>query len=185
MTPGYVCEHGMKRAMFEKFKMVVSGHFHVRGTDGLITYTSNPSQTTWADYGLEKGFHIIDTDAMTLEPVNNPFEVYAVCDYDEVGKDGDLTPYSSKIVKVLIQSYATIDLVAFKHFLGRLQEVAYKVTVVETAKIDGTSSLVVQGDVTALPVRDVVIDYAKEVAGEELRDAVSAKMAEIFDEATA
>ena len=184
MTPGYVCEHGMKQSMFERFAMVISGHFHVRGTDGRITYTSNPSQTTWADYGLEKGFHYLDTAAKTLTAVNNPFTVYEVIAWAEPDPSIDLSQYSSKIVRVAIPSYATIDLLAFKDFLGKLTEVAHKVVVVETAKIDGKSSLEAQGDVTALPIREVVVDYAREVSG-ELSDEVAAKVAALFEEATA
>ncbi len=76
MTKGHVATHGFDRKMFKRFEHVYSGHFHVRSTIGNITYLSNPSQTSWGDHGLEKGFHIFDTKTRTMNPVNNPFEMY-------------------------------------------------------------------------------------------------------------
>lgn len=187
MTPTYACEDGVPKARFGKFEKVISAHFHVRGNDGKIFYTSNPSQTTWADWQQEKGFHILDTSDGSLTPVNNPYEVYAVYEYPhaadkEIGDDVAL--YAGKIVKILITSYQSLDLVALKAFIASMTEVAERVVVVETEKFDGKSDLVASGNVVTLSVKDVIIDYAKEAAPAALAAPVVTHLEELYAKAT-
>lgn len=187
MTPGYVCEHGVPKDRFSKFAKVISGHFHVRGNDGKIFYTSNPSQTTWADWGQEKGFHILDTSDGSLEPVNNPYEVYAVYSYDDesVWRPEDATAYAGKIAKIVITSYERVDPVKLKAFLATMNEVADRVTVVETERFDGKSDLVASGNVAVLAVKDVIIDYARETSPPDLADPVVAHLEDLHQKASA
>ena len=186
MTPGYPCEHGLSRDMFAKFDKVISGHFHVRGNDGKIFYTSNPSQTTWADWGQPKGFHIFDTTDGSLTSIDNPFEVYAVHQYtDNDVADADVIAHATdKIFKVIVGSYATVNLPALKEFVEAITAVAYKVVVVETEKFEGTSELEVGGDVEAMSLRSVMIDYVTEEAPEVIREACESTMADLYDRAT-
>lgn len=185
MTPGYACEHGIPKDRFKKFAKVISGHFHVRGNDGKIFYTSNPSQTTWADWGQEKGFHILDTGDGSLEPVNNPYEVYAVYAYadDSVFTPEDAKEYAGKIVKIVITAYQLHDPVKLKALITDMQAVAERVTVVETEKFDGTSELVVNGNVAAVSVKDVIVDYAKAESPAEHADAVVAHLETLYQKA--
>ena len=186
MTPGYVCEHGVPKDRFTKFEKVISGHFHVRGNDGKIYYTSNPSQTTWADWGQEKGFHILDTTDGSLTPFNNPYEVYAVHAYS----DGDAftdevsQALTGKIVKVVITSYELVDLVKLKAFVSEAAAVAHKLTVVETEKYEGKSDLVAAGNVAALSVKDVILDYAREESPPDLAEDVVAHLDVLYQKAT-
>lgn len=185
MTPGYVCEHGVPKERFTKFAKVISGHFHVRGNDGKIYYTSNPSQTTWADWGQEKGFHILDTADGSLKAIDNPHEVYAVYDYADGDVLADSDHYKDKIVKIVITSYQLLDLIKLKAFIASMVAVAERVTVVETEKFDGKSDLVVDGNVAALSVKDVIIDYAKEASPPELAEPVVAVLEDLYTKATA
>lgn len=186
MTPGYVCEHGVPKDRFTKFSKVISGHFHVRGNDGKIYYTSNPSQTTWADWGQEKGFHILDTSDGSLEPINNPFEVYAVYAYEEgnVWMPDDAVTYKDMIVKVIISSYQKLDLVKLKAFIAEMNAAAERLTIVETEKFEGTSELVAAGNVAAISVKDVVLDYARAESPEEVVDDVVAHLDQLHQKAT-
>lgn len=187
MTPGYVCEHGVPKERFTKFEKVISGHFHVRGSDGKIYYTSNPSQTTWADWGQEKGFHILDTADSSLTAINNPYEVYAVYEYEEgdVVTDEQAEHYTGKIVKIVITSYQLLDLVKLKAFIASMVAIAERVTVVETEKFDGKTDLVASGAVATMSVKDVIIDYAKEVSPEEIAEPVVTHLQELYAKATA
>jgi DNA repair exonuclease SbcCD nuclease subunit len=186
MTPGYPCEHGLSQAMFTKFDKVISGHFHVRGNDGKIFYTSNPSQTTWADFNQPKGFHIFDTADGSLTPVDNPHEVYAVLHYEDGSKADDVvvTQVVDKIVKVIVESYASVNLPALKEYVNIIAGVAHKVVVVETAKFEGTSDLEVGGDVEAMSLRSVMVDYVTEEAPEAVREPCKVTMADLYDRAT-
>lgn len=109
MDKGNVCHEGMDRAMFERFDMVLSGHFHHKSTDGLIYYLGNQYEITWADYNDNRGFHVFDTDTRELTFVPNPYKLFFKFVYDD--KD-DLTfekleeinfdQYAGTYVKVLV-----------------------------------------------------------------------------------
>mgnify|MGYP003350627016 FL=1 len=51
MDRGNICHTGMNKETFDKFDVVLSGHFHHKSTDGNITYLGNQYQITWADWG--------------------------------------------------------------------------------------------------------------------------------------
>ena len=185
MTPGYPCQHGMSRQEFAKFKKVISGHFHVRGNDGKIFYTSNPSQTSWADWGQEKGFHVFDTDDGSLTPVNNPHEVYAVHAWGESSVFKEVEPdLSGKIVKIRVPSLHSVDMAKFKAFVNAVTEVAHNTTIVETDKYDGTSGLTVGGAAEAMSIVNVMTDYVDEVAPEELKELCKEQMISLYSRAT-
>lgn len=194
MTPGYPCEHGLKASMFAKWKKVISGHFHVRSTDGKITYTSNPSQTNWADWGQEKGFHILDTADGSLTAINNPFEVYAVHAYsaDELETFADpaatsewiKAAFADKIVKVVVESFQAVKLDVFKTFVAAVQEVAHRVVIDESVKYDGASEFEVKGDVKTVSLKEVVVDYTKEMAPPDRAEECVTAMTDLYERAT-
>lgn len=195
MTPGYPCEHGLSKSMFAGWEKVISGHFHVRGNDGKIFYTSNPSQTNWADWGQEKGFHILDTADGSLTPVNNPYEVYVVHAYTDEGFEAAVgTPeaqawiaetFTDKIVKVVVESFQGVKLDSFKAFIAALQGVAYRVVIDERVKFEGTAEgLEVAGDVKTVSLKDVVVDYTRETAPEGRKDECVAAMTDLYERAT-
>lgn len=41
-------------------KRVVSGHYHVQGTDGFVMYAGTPYQLNWGDYRTERGYFVFD-----------------------------------------------------------------------------------------------------------------------------
>ena len=184
MTPGYPCPHGLPKSLFSRFEKVISGHFHVRGNDGKVFYTSNPSQTSWADYNQPKGFHIFDTASGELTPVDNPYTVYEVHDWSpESDFSAVEKSLADKIVKITIPSFSASDITKFKAFVNEVIGVAHKVTVVETQKFEGGSELVVQGEVARLSLRDVVKDYVEETAPENLKAACVDTMNDLYDRA--
>lgn len=190
MTPGYPCQHGLSKGMFANWEKVVSGHFHVRGDDGLVFYTSNPSQTNWADYGAAKGFHILNDETGELTPIDNPYEVYAVHDYDEyvspaaVIGDPLLENLRDKIVKIVVTSYVDVNLDLLKKFIVTVTEIAHKVVVVETEKFTAKTELEVGEDIKVMSIRDVLVDFAKETAIGDNKDDVAAAMGALYDKAT-
>lgn len=76
MLKGIENKNGLSRKLFSKFEYVLSGHFHYRSSDGNIHYLGNPHETTWADYGNAKGFHVFDTKTRELEFIENPRKIY-------------------------------------------------------------------------------------------------------------
>ena len=63
-TQGHIQENGMDSNLFEKFKLTLSGHFHIRSNKGSIHYLGNPYDMFWYDVGDTRGFHLFDTDTL-------------------------------------------------------------------------------------------------------------------------
>lgn len=87
MDRGNICHTGLDKRVFDRFDSVLSGHFHHKSTDGVITYLGNQYEMTWADHGDERGFHVFDTETRELEFVRNPFHMFHKISYDDTVQD--------------------------------------------------------------------------------------------------
>lgn len=107
MYKGSVNDHGFTPAMFDKFDVVCSGHFHHKSTKGNINYLGAPYEMSWSDYNDVRGFHIFDTDTRELTFVQNPYTMFSKLHYNDSGKtmedvlNVDFTEYKGKYVKVI------------------------------------------------------------------------------------
>lgn len=81
--------HGDDPKPFEKFKAVLSGHYHYKHNKGNVHYLGSPTQHTWIDNATERGFHIFDSNTGILEFVRNPFDIFKVVDLGDDLYDGD------------------------------------------------------------------------------------------------
>ena len=99
-----IMEHGLDSKLFEKFDHVFSGHYHTRSSDGRISYLGNPYEMYWTDVNDTRGFHIFDTETLTLTPVNNPYKLFYNVYYEDTNyKLFNATEYKNKIVKVIVR----------------------------------------------------------------------------------
>ena len=75
MTKGIVEKNGLSVENFANCKLVLSGHFHLRGLDKNIKYVGTPYEMDWGDYLSDKGIDIVDIDTLQtkfVESVNIP-----------------------------------------------------------------------------------------------------------------
>jgi DNA repair exonuclease SbcCD nuclease subunit len=106
------CDVGMTRDPFERFDLVLSGHFHHKSSDKNIHYLGQPYEMTFSDLGDPKGFHILDLNTLEFEFIQNPYKMFHSITYDDKGKTLDkllkeLTPpsqFSNSYVKVIVQN---------------------------------------------------------------------------------
>ncbi len=110
MHRGAICEHGLDLKEFNKFDMVMSGHFHHKSTKGNIHYLGAPYEMTWSDYNDPRGFHIFDTQTRELEFVKNPYSLFYKIEYDDRNRTDsswigeiDFEKYRSTYVKVIVR----------------------------------------------------------------------------------
>lgn len=89
MYKGAVIDHGMPHKAFQKFDMVMSGHFHHKSSKDNIHYLGAPYEMTWSDYNDPRGFHVFDTDTLELEHIVNEHHVFHKVFYDDVTNDKD------------------------------------------------------------------------------------------------
>ena len=108
MQKGVVCPHGFNKKDFQKFDVVYSGHFHYKSDDRHIYYLGNPYEMMWSDYGVQKGFHVFDTETRELEFIENPYKMFHRINYDDSDKeldeilDQDFSIYENAYVKVVV-----------------------------------------------------------------------------------
>lgn len=108
MYRGSACEEGYDRKIFDKFDIVMSGHFHHKSSYGNIHYLGAPYEMTWSDWNDPRGFHIFDTDTRELTYIENRFKMFNKIHYDDSSNnldqilDIDTDGLSGHIVKVIV-----------------------------------------------------------------------------------
>jgi hypothetical protein len=121
MQRGMIMTEGWDKRLFQKFDMVMSGHFHHKSDDGQIFYLGTPYEIYWNDYDDPKGFHIFDTKTRELERIVNTNTLFCKIYYDDTTQDymnHDVSRYKNKYVKVIVVNKK--DLYQFDHFVDRL-----------------------------------------------------------------
>ena len=112
-------EEGLDGKLFASFTHVFSGHYHTRSTDGRISYLGNPYEIYANDIGDVRGFHIFDTDTLELTPVNNPFKMYEVIEYEDTNHQTfDARSLEGKIVKLIVRKKT--DAKKYEKFVDKL-----------------------------------------------------------------
>lgn len=132
MYRGVDAHGGMATDIFEKYELVLSGHYHTKSQKGNITYVGTPYEMTWQDYNDPKGFHTFDTETrqLTFIPKTNP--IFVRIDYDDTKEmlDLDFTSLKNKYVKVVVTNKT--DLYKFDQFINTIYNSGcYDVKVVE------------------------------------------------------
>ena len=121
MHSGIMSQTGISKTIFNKFDMVMSGHFHKRSTDGHIYYLGCPYEMTWADCNDPKGFHTFDTTTRELEFIPNERTIFEKIHYNDKTtnyNELEVSKYDQKFVKVFVENRD--DYYAFDKFLDRL-----------------------------------------------------------------
>jgi DNA repair exonuclease SbcCD nuclease subunit len=109
MYRGSIVSHGDDRSLFDRFDMVLSGHYHHRSSDGTVFYLGSHGEFTWSDYDDPRGFHILDTETRELTFIENPFKMfkkvwYNDLDDDFLNNDLDYSQFKNSIVKVIVSN---------------------------------------------------------------------------------
>ena len=124
MDRGLVCKDGMDKKHFDKFEMVLTGHFHAKSSKGNVHYLGAQMEFFWNDCGDKKYFHVLDTDTRELTAVHNPETIYEKIYYDheKIGdwKFKDLRYLDNKFVKIIVVNKG--DILDFERFVDRIQQ---------------------------------------------------------------
>jgi len=107
MYKGSIVSHGDDASLFDRFDMVMSGHYHHRSTNGHIFYLGSHAEFTWSDYDDPRGFHIFDTETRELTFIENPYKMFKKIWYNDtddtfVNSDIDYSQYKNSLVKVIV-----------------------------------------------------------------------------------
>lgn len=59
---GVYSSEGYDLDFFRDYKMVISGHYHIRGSKDNVHFVGNPYQQSWGDFEIDKGFYVLNDD---------------------------------------------------------------------------------------------------------------------------
>ena len=126
MYRGSMVSHGDDRKLFDRFDMVISGHYHHRSSDGSIHYLGSHAEFTWSDYDDCKGFHILDTETRELTFIENPYRMFAKVWYDDTPEGTknagvDIDSLKGMNVKVIVTNKT--DPYRFDMFINQIEKV--------------------------------------------------------------
>jgi len=114
-----VMEHGLDSKVFDKFKVVYSGHYHTRSNNGTVFYLGNPYEIYWNDLNDTRGFHIFDTETLEKVAIDNPHHMFYNIYYEDTNyQTFDTREYENKIVKIVVRK--NTDSKKFEKFLDKL-----------------------------------------------------------------
>lgn len=96
---------GMSSDVFNKFDMVITGHFHHRSSKNNIHYVGSHSEFFWSDWNDPRGFHILDLNKRELEFIPNTYTIYEKFYYNNTDiKSLKQEFFKNKILKIIIKN---------------------------------------------------------------------------------
>lgn len=185
MDRGIVCKEGMDRGIFERFELVMSGHFHAKSTYQNIQYLGSQMEFFWNDCGDKKHFHVFDTSTRELTPVHNPVTIYEKIYYDheKLGdwKFKDLRHLDNKFVKVIVINKG--NALEFERFIDRVQQQKiHELKIAEDFK-DFLGENVNDDNIKVDDTQTLVYDYIDNVNTDLDKDRIKQEISELMTEA--
>jgi len=189
MHRGSIVSHGDDRSIFDRFDMVLSGHYHHRSSDGSIHYLGSHAEFTWSDYDDRKGFHILDTKTRDLTFIENPFIMFDKVWYDDVtlGREPegiDLSSLQNKIIKVIVKNKT--DPYRFDRFIEQIE----KIGVLEMQIVEDHLNLSIETDEEIVDEAESTVNifkkYIEQVNSPNLdKNKLEKTIVELYNEAIA
>jgi len=182
MQPGQVNKEGINPSMFDKFNKTLSGHFHLRSSNKNIYYLGCPYQMNWSDYGLVKGFHILDSETQDLEFVKNPYDMYTRITIDSPFKaEKYLNKQSIKdhYVKIVIKE--NIDGIVLDDFVSKVEALSpYEVKIVDETMVHQRETI----DIEHLEdTQQIISNYIKSIDTSVDDDKLTDKILDLYHRA--
>ena len=186
LMPGMPNTHGMSSEIFERFELVMSGHFHTKPSQGNIHYLGNQMEFTWSDCNDPKYFHILDTETRELTPVRNPNTLYKKVFYNDEKIDYnnyDTSSLVDKFVKLIVVKKT--DPFLFDRFVDRIQnEDIHELKIAETFE-EFTGDNVNDESVSVEDTTELLDSYDDAVETDLDKDRIKGLMRTLYVEAQA
>ena len=182
MYRGVESHDGLPTSLFEKYELVLSGHYHTRSEKHNITYVGTPYEMTWQDYADPKGFHVFDTKTRKLKFTKSPFNIFVKIEYDDREEIPDVKklPVENCFVKVVVVSKT--DMYKFDSFIQKLyNRGCYEVKIVEDISefADGE----IGEDINLEDTMDVLSNYIDSIDTDADKEKIKTFMKTLYIEA--
>ena len=165
------CTDGLPLSTFNRYKRCISGHFHIAGSYENVQYVGTNYQTSWGDYGIDKGLYVIDPKSLDLQFIKNEREIFHRITYNEDVNNSllvDGMDYTDQYLKVVIEH--RIDFKRYEAWLLTVENCgASSLTVIEPfLDRDEEDCLVeVDGELNVASTADLIKDYIEDVYPEK------------------
>jgi len=186
LMKGITNKHGMDHKLFNRFEMVLSGHFHTKSEKDNIIYLGSQMEFFWSDANDPKAFHVLDTETRELTAVNNPYTLFEKIVYDDTNMDYntiEVDHLDDKFVKIVVVNKK--DPFTFDRFVDRIQS-----RKIHELKIAETFDEFVGGNIDdeSISVEDtssLLDSYVESVDTELDKDRIKVNMRNLLTEAQA
>lgn len=186
ISPGYICPHGqVDPNIFDRFDLVLSGHFHSKSRKGNIMYLGAQMEFFWSDAHEPKFFHIFDTDTLDVDPIHNPISIHEKVLYDDKDEDDyltrDLSFLNNKFVKVVVINKS--DLFQFDQFIDRIQNMSIHDLKIAETFTEFTGEYVDDDDVNMQDTETIIATYIDGVETDLNKDKLKTQIHSLMVEA--
>lgn len=187
MMRGVKSTSGMDAALFKRFDMVLSGHFHTKSQRDNIHYLGNQMELTWSDAGDPKYFHVLDTETRELTPVRNPHTLFEKIVYNDreidYNSNYELGDLSKKFIKVVVAQKS--DHFTFERFLDRIQsQNIYELKIAENFQ-EFIGENVDDDGLSVEDTTELLNTYVDNVETDLDKDRIKNEMSDLMNEAQA
>ena len=183
---GVQSHSGLNHKIFDKFELVLTGHFHTASRQDNIWYLGSQMEFFWSDAADPKFFHIVNTETREIEKIRNNYTLFEKIVYNDEKIDYntyDVTNLDKKFVKVTVVNKS--DAFLFDRFIDRIQnQDIYELKIAENFQEFIGDNV----DDEGLNVEDtykLVEDYIDGVDTDLEKDRIKVSMRELMAEAQA
>ena len=186
MYKGIPSEHGMKADIFNKFDMVLTGHYHHKSSRDPIHYVGTPYELTWSDYDDPRGFHILDLETRELEFIKNPHCMFNKIIYDDNDKtfeeilDIDVSRYADSYVKVVAVNKTNLP--AFEAFIKMIERAG----TIDVKATENPVELILSADedIDVADTLTLLVNTINDIETEVDRSKLQTLLVDVYNEAT-
>ena len=178
-------QHGMNPKVFERFELVLTGHFHCSSKQDNVWYLGSQMEFFWSDAHDPKYFHIIDTETRQIEKIRNPHTLFEKVLYndEEIDYNSYNKNFSKKFVKVVVVNKT--DPFTFDRFIDNIQnQDIYELKIAENFN-EFIGANVDDEDMNFDDTTEIVDTYIDAVDTDLDKDKIKVQMRELMTEAQA
>ena len=113
---------GLDPKLFDKFELVMTGHYHCSSRQDNIWYLGSQLEFSWNDAHDNKYFHIVDTETREVQKIKNNYTLYEKILYDDNKieyNNIEVSHLDKKFVKIVVVNKK--DQFIFDRFVDRIQ----------------------------------------------------------------
>jgi predicted phosphodiesterase len=113
---------GLDPKLFDKFELVMTGHYHCSSRQDNIWYLGSQLEFSWNDAHDNKYFHIVDTETREVQKIKNNYTLYEKILYDDSKieyNNIEVSHLDKKFVKIVVVNKK--DQFVFDRFVDRIQ----------------------------------------------------------------